>query len=63
MPATVYLVVPVSDAAKEWLDVHIDEDATWHGNGVAVEHRYIEDILLGMVADGLVRGVDYKVVS
>lgn len=63
MPATVYLIVPASDVAKDWLKEHVDENAMWHGNGVAVEHRYVDDILLGMAEDGLLRPVDYEVVA
>lgn len=51
---TLYLLRPVSDAAKEWVQLHIPEDAQWLGDAVAIEHRYIQAIVDGLEADGLV---------
>lgn len=50
---TVYLLRPVSPAGSEWIAQHIPADAVRLGDGVAVEHRYIVDIISGAVADGL----------
>lgn len=50
---TIYLLRPVSAEAREWVDAHIPEDASWLGNAVAVEHRYVEDIVDGILNDGL----------
>jgi len=50
---TVYLLRPVSRAGTAWVDEHIPEDAAWFGGAVAVEHRYIRDIVVVAVADGL----------
>lgn len=50
---TVYLLRPVSPAGAAWVDEHIPGDATWFGGAVAVEHRYIRDIVVGAVSDGL----------
>jgi hypothetical protein len=50
---TVYLLRPVSPAGAAWVDLHIPDDATWFSGAVAVEHRYIRDIIIGAVADGL----------
>jgi predicted thioesterase len=53
---TLYLVRSASKAGAEWMDEHLPEDAQTLGRAVAVEHRYIGDIVAGMQADGLVVG-------
>lgn len=50
---TLYLLYPISAAAKEWAEEHIDPNHQSLGNGIAVEHRYIGDIVEGITADGL----------
>lgn len=50
---TIYLVRPVSEAAVQWINEHVDTDAQRWGTAIAVEHRYIRDIVDGMLADGL----------
>lgn len=50
--ATIYLLTPNSDSAKEWVDDNI-AIATYFGNAVVVEHRYIEHLLRGILEDGL----------
>jgi len=50
---TVYLLRPLTPAAFEWVEEHIPEDAPRLGNAVAVEHRYITDIVAGIQGDGL----------
>ena len=50
---SVYLVRPASPSGVAWVDDHIPADAIWFGGAVAVEHRYIADILQGAAEDGL----------
>ncbi len=50
---SVYLLTPNTVAACEWLDDHIQDDAQFHGYSLAVEHRYIDDVVRGIQADGL----------
>ena len=50
---TVYLLRPLTPAAFDWIEEHIPEDAQRLGNAVAVEHRYISDIVAGIQGDGL----------
>jgi hypothetical protein len=50
---TVYLLLPITTAAFEWIDEHISEDAPRFGEAIAVEHRYIRDIVDGARNDGL----------
>lgn len=47
-----FLVRPVSGLGRDWLDEKTD--GTWFGGALAVEHRYIEDLVAGMRGDGLV---------
>lgn len=51
---SIFILTPVSDAGREWIGDHIpDEAMTWGAEGIVVEHRYIEAIISGAVADGL----------
>lgn len=50
---TIYLLRPLTPAAIEWVEEHIPEDAQRLGNAVAVEHRYISDIVESIQNDGL----------
>jgi hypothetical protein len=49
----VYLLRPLTPAGFDWVEEHIPEDAQRLGNAVAVEHRYISDIVAGIQDDGL----------
>ena len=51
---TIALLYPLTDAARDWVAVHIPEDAQRFGNAIVVEHRYIFDIIDGATADGLI---------
>lgn len=53
---TLFLLTPVSGAAKQWVEEHLPQDRTELGDAVVVEHRYIRPIVSGILADGL--GVD-----
>ncbi len=44
---SIFLLHPLTEAGEEWISEHIPEDAQRHGNAVAVEHRFIEDIAYG----------------
>jgi hypothetical protein len=50
---TKYLLHALTTAACEWVAEHIPEDAQRLGNAIAVEHRYIGDIMDGARNDGL----------
>ena len=50
---TLYILRPNTDAAKAWVDEHIPADAQRWSGGVAVEHRYIGDIVNGILAEGM----------
>lgn len=45
---SVFILLPTSDAAKDWCNEHISEDAIRWCTGYVVEHRYIGDIINGL---------------
>lgn len=51
--STVFLLTPKTDAARAWVAEHIPGDALTLGRGIAVEHRYIANIVNGIMRDGL----------
>lgn len=53
---TVYMLNPQTRAAKAWARKHLPQDALTLGPAIAVEHRYIGDIVDGIVNDGLTVG-------
>lgn len=50
---TIFLVRAVSSAGSAWVDEHLPDDAMHFGDAIVVEHRFISDIVAGMVRDGL----------
>ena len=55
---TIWLFTPQTAAAFDFLSEHIQEDAQYFGDSLAVEHRYDYDLLVGLREHGLkaVRG-------
>jgi hypothetical protein len=51
---SLFLLRPVSAVGQTWLDENISDDALTIGGAVACEIRYVEDIFLGAIGDGLV---------
>jgi hypothetical protein len=50
---SLFLLHPLTPAATAWVDAHLPEDRmTWAG-GVVVEPRYLDDIVNGILGDGL----------
>jgi hypothetical protein len=50
---TLFLFQPLTNAAKEWIDENVSDEAIWYGRSLVVEHRYAEDVALGMIESGL----------
>lgn len=50
---SIFLLTPTSTRGGDWINEHIPEDAPTWGISIVVEHRYIEAIVLGAIADGL----------
>ena len=49
---SVCLLTPTTSDARRWLDENIGEDALYLGNGLAIERKYVQQILDGIQADG-----------
>jgi hypothetical protein len=54
---SVSLLIPLTDAGREWIDCSIGDDVIYFGNGLAVEHRYLGQIVEGILFDGLTVGM------
>lgn len=50
---SVVLIRPVTDAAEQWIDEHVQDDAQWFGPALVVEPRYVDDLIAGMREAGL----------
>jgi hypothetical protein len=50
---TIWLFTPLTPAALQFLSEHIQEDAQYFGDSLAVEHRYVEGLLHGLQEHGL----------
>ncbi len=50
---SIMIFLPTSDAGREWVSEHIASDAMRWAGGVVVEPRYIDDIIIGAINDGL----------
>jgi hypothetical protein len=44
---------PHSHAAQEWVKEHLPDDAPWFGKTVMIERRYADDIIEGILNDGM----------
>ncbi len=50
---TIWLFIPQIPAAFEFLSEHIQNDAQYLGPSLAVEHRYVYELLTGLREHGL----------
>jgi len=50
---SLFLLFPLTQHARSWIEEHLPEDAQWFGNAVVVEHRYIWTVLDGIQDAGL----------
>ena len=46
---TIWLFTPLTPSALQFLSEHIQDDAQYFGDSLVVEHRYVEDLLLGLI--------------
>ena len=44
---------PISSDAKTWIEENVQDDAQWWGDQLVVEHRYVVDLVDGMLDAGL----------
>jgi hypothetical protein len=50
---SIFLLYPLSQSAKSWIEENLPSDAQWFCSAVAIECRYIWPILEGIQDDGL----------
>lgn len=49
---SIHTLIALSPAALAWREEHLPEES-FHGDAVYIETRYVEDILIGALDDGL----------
>jgi hypothetical protein len=49
---SIFLLTPHTPEAITWLKSHVSADSQWFGDSLVVEHRYIEDLVLGIRSEG-----------
>jgi hypothetical protein len=49
---SIYIVAPQSERAAMMLKHHVGNEATWLGDSLAVEHRYVRTLVEGMKRKG-----------
>ena len=58
MPKTVYLLTPLTPPCWKWAKANIDYESTFAG-GIAIEHRFLGDVLRGLADAGFVADEDF----
>lgn len=61
MPS-VYLITPLTSEWADWLKENVSEDATYLGLSLAVEHRYVENLIGGLLEHGFKCGQDFEII-
>ena len=59
---TVYLITPLTPECRDWLKDNVSEDAMYLGLSLAVEHRYVETLALGLQEQGFKHGRDFEII-
>ena len=58
---TVYSLEPITESAKSWIADNVQaEPWQWLGGTLVVEHNYVDDITAGMIEDGIVEDIDFR---
>ena len=57
----VYLIMPLTEQCDDWLTENVGDDAMYLGRSLAVEHRYVEDLVMGLRENGFALGKDFEV--
>ena len=60
--ASVYLITPLTRECEDWLKENVSEDAMYLGHSLAVEHRYVEDLVEGLEREGFKYQSDFEVI-
>ena len=45
---SVYILLPLSAAGFSWIDTNVESGALRWGRGIAIEHRYVYEIVQGI---------------
>ena len=61
MPS-VYLITPLTSECRDWLKDNVSEDAMYLGPSLAVEYRYVENLVLGLQEHGFRYGYDFEII-
>ena len=61
--SSVYLVILNTDSARQWVQNNVNPNVQWMSGGIAVEWRYLDDLLAGMAQCGLRLNRDYTILS
>lgn len=51
---SIFLLCPLTDSARAWVEEHLPEDVLTFGRGICVEHRFISNIVHGIQDAGFV---------
>lgn len=51
--STIFLLEPLTDHARAWVEEHVRADVTRFGPAIVIEQRWIADILTGICRAGL----------
>jgi len=49
---SIFLLRPVTDAARVWCDEHMPVDGPMFGSAHVIEHGYVAHVVQGLVDDG-----------
>lgn len=49
---SIFLLTPLTEAANLWVDEHLPEDRMTFAGATVVEHRYINDLVEALIAEG-----------
>ena len=61
MPS-VYVLRPISQEARDWIEEHVHyEDWNMIGEGIAIEHRYVDPIVRALLDEGFTNGDDFTI--
>lgn len=50
---SISLLSPQTEEAQEWVNEYLPDDCQVMGHSIVIEWRYVDDIVCGIVGDGL----------
>ena len=62
MPS-VYLITPLTSECGDWLRENVSDDALYLGHSLAVEHRYVEELVGALIQDGFRLERDFRITA